>query len=521
MPGTITEGLEGSGGLGSDATFTKLLDAVKVERPSVRTYVDVAGILEKTLPMWPREARAIFGVLGLSDITALLSQGGLDGKGFASKSLVATRSRLPGILTLLEGSPLEDADLGIIPADATLAAAFRFDAKKAYDEIVRLIGAVDPRAKDEFTRELTREFEREIGLRLVDDLLEPLGDTWCLWNAPSQGGLLVSGLTMAVTIRDPDRAQDTLDRLMDIMRGEMGSARRLGSRRPRGVFLESTRFQGARIYYLNTIGEEIPVAPAWCLTDRHLLVSLFPQMIKATLSRGAVVETSIATVPEIEGRGAAQSLMLLDAKETFRTLYPVLHPLAQLACAEMQREGIDITIDALPTAGAILPQLGREVSTMTVTDSGILFSSRGTIPNLGPIAGALLPASAGVVGWTASAAPAARREAETAMMMSELRQVYMALEMYYVDNGEYPDSLDVLWSGEGKYLQREPRSPDGAPFEYYPSATDPEDILIATGARIQGLRLVLMKDGSTRRIPESSFRRRTTKEDAAVSPLAE
>ena len=102
------------------------------------------------------------------------------------------------------------------------------------------------------------------------------------------------------------------------------------------------------------------------------------------------------------------------------------------------------------------------------------------------------------------------------MMISELRQLHMALEMYYVDNGAYPDSLDVLWSGDGKYLQREPRSSDGAPFEYYPGAEGPEDILIAAGAPSRGLRIVLKKDGSIERMPELRFRQLTADGDEAV-----
>ena len=51
--------------------------------------------------------------------------------------------------------------------------------------------------------------------------------------------------------------------------------------------------------------------PAWCLTDRHLLVSLYPQMLKALLA-GSAGGRSLAVHPDSKNRGAI-ALSFIDA----------------------------------------------------------------------------------------------------------------------------------------------------------------------------------------------------------------
>ena len=61
--------------------------------------------------------------------------------------------------------------------------------------------------------------EEDLGIKLRDDLLKPLGDTWCLYNSPSEGGLVITGLTAVVPLRDPPRFAKTLAQLAATARG--------------------------------------------------------------------------------------------------------------------------------------------------------------------------------------------------------------------------------------------------------------------------------------------------------------
>ncbi len=394
-PDRVLAGLKSNAGLAASPAFKKLQASVRTEAPVSRTYINVEAIVGKVVAVAGMQAAGVVNAIGLSSIQAIIAETGMEGPGMASKSFVATKGVPAGILRLLEGAPLAETDLAPIPLDATIAGAFRLNLETVYNEFLTSLSTIDPRARDEFLREVPRGLEQELGLSLTDDILRPLGDVWCVWSAPSEGGLLFTGLTLAVTVKDRERFQRTLDKIVDLIRREGGTPRQGGDRRPaRGAYVASTSAGGTTIQYLNVIGEEFPVAPAWCLTEKRFYISLFPQMLKASLARGAAAETSIAKHPALKDRGGALAVAYVDTLTVFRTVYPLLHPLAQVLCSQIQREGFDIAIDALPTAAGILPHLLPEVTTVTRTDDGILSITRGTTPVGLPVLGLLAPASA-------------------------------------------------------------------------------------------------------------------------------
>ncbi len=502
MPQSIVKGLTGGTGLGGHEPFRAIQKQVAVDRPTSRSYINVAQVIEKAAGIGGPRVVGILSALGLNNVTAVVSESGLEADAFVSKGLIATRGISSGILRLVEGAPLTDDELAIIPRDATIAAAFRLNLETVYKEFLTALGSIDPEAREEFLKDMARGPERELRISVMDDLLRPLGDSWSIWNSPSQGGLVFTGLTAAVSVKDRDHFQRTFDRIVDAMRQEMGGSRR--SRR--GVFVDSFTTAGTKIYFINTVGDDVPLAPAWCLTDRHLLISLFPQMLKATVQRGCDVESSLARHPAVKDRGKALGLSFVDAAGLFRTLYPLLHPLAQLACSELQHEGIDITIAALPSAGGILPHLSCEVSTVERTDAGILTVSRGTLPNLGPIMGALVPGLLGTV-TTAKAVSSSRHRVETVRMQAELRTLYQAVQMYQSDNGRYPDSLDALWSGDRNYIREDHGNRLRGTCRYYGHG-DRNHIMMSSAMPIRGRRVILLGDGSSMTVPEAEFQER-------------
>ena len=73
-----------------------------------------------------------------------------------------------------------------------------------------------------------------------------------------------------------------------------------------------TAFAGQVIYHFDIPDGDFPLAPAWCLTEKELIVSTFPQNIKSYLSRGKDFQ-SLAAVPEVaqalEGRRRGGELL--------------------------------------------------------------------------------------------------------------------------------------------------------------------------------------------------------------------
>ncbi len=63
--------------------------------------------------------------------------------------------------------------------------------------------------------------EGQPGLKLREDVLQPLGDTWCIYSSPGEGGLLVTGLTAVARLKDPQRAAQSYPKLMGVLKDEI------------------------------------------------------------------------------------------------------------------------------------------------------------------------------------------------------------------------------------------------------------------------------------------------------------
>ena len=226
------------------------------------------------------EVTRVLEATGLNGIERLAGVSGLDREGYVSRSLVSFKGDPKGLLQLVDQQPLTAADLAVIPRDATFAVAKSVDLEKAFATVLGVVEKIDPKAAEAFRKNL-EQAEGQVGLKLNDDVLRPLGNTWCLFDSPGEGGMF-TGLTAVVSLKDAKAAADTqakLLRLVEAARGQQPDPRR-------GPRIEKVAFAHHTIYVLDVRERDFPLAPAWCVTDKHLIVALFPEAIKAFLSRG-------------------------------------------------------------------------------------------------------------------------------------------------------------------------------------------------------------------------------------------
>lgn len=484
--------------------------ALPVERPAMVTFLDVAGIRRTAAPFLGGRLEQMLRLTGLDAVSTVASVAGLEGDGFVQRSRITFDGEPQGLLSLIGDAALTPADLAAIPEDATFAVAGRLDPGAAYDRLREAIAQMDPGGRNDLS-EMFGEIESELGIRLDADLFDTLGETWCLYNSPGDGGLLISGLTAVVKVDDRATLERTLNRFVETIRLEQGGGRRR-------VTIKDFFFEGQRVYFLNAIGEEMPVAPAWCITDDALVVAAYPQMIKSYLLRGPDSPT-LADVPEIaalwQNETSPVSLSYADLASVFRTAYPVLHPIANLICAELQKEGLAIDISLLPAARSVLPHLTPATRTISRTEDGILVTTRGSLP----IGGAGLGSAAPFLGMMffgvrmhvahdVSANVGVQQQELRAT--AELRNVGMALNLYEVEHAGLPDSLEALV--EAGYLSELPKDPWGAPLEYYGAGADGDSgaapsrpVAALSHPTPSGQRVVLYSDGRVETVPESVF----------------
>jgi hypothetical protein len=368
----------------------KWLEAIRsrlrVDRPAMVHYLNIKKILSlvQASSLGRGVPPQIFDALGINNLTSLASISGLEGDGWTSNTLLGIDGQPTGIFALAGGEPLMAADLAPIPKDATFALAGRLDLDRVYRGISSIAGKIDPRARLQLEQGLA-QLENHLGIELSRDVFKALGDTWCVYSAPSEGGILVTGLTVVAPIRDRERLTKAEERLRLMAKAASEPPPGAGQFGPRrsSLTIADFEFRGNQIHFLNFIGEPIPVAPAWCITDKELIVSLSPQTIKAHLSR-ADKAGSLADLPavakELRSSGGLTSIAYTDTATTVRTLYPLIQFGFNAIASAVQQEGVQIDASLLPSAAAVLPHLNPSISTSTMAKDGLFMSQHGTLP---------------------------------------------------------------------------------------------------------------------------------------------
>jgi len=423
--------------------LTDVRDQLPVERMSTVTYVNLQTIIKTLAPMGGPMVQRVLDASGLANVTSLASVTGLDGEGYLGRSLIAFDGEPGGVLAALTNGSLAPEDLEPIPSDATVALAARLDLSAVLEAVLSAAEVVEPRASAEILEGL-QELHDELGIDVRGDVLGSLGDTWRIYNSPSEGGLVITGLTAVVQVEDAPRLAAVHAKLIAMAKKEFRQdADDASSRSPR---IEQFEFQDREIYFFNARDNDFPVAPAWCLTDDQLIVAPFPQNIKSYLLRDSDHE-SLATVPEVAElftpEGGPIAMAYCDTAKLFELIYPLVPMAAQAIMSELQREGIDVNVSILPSATAIGKHLRPGVMTVRRNGTGIELTNRQTIPggNIGttvPMAmGLLLPA-------VGSARGAARR----ATSMNKMKQIAIAMHVHHEAHGQFPPAYSTDENGK-------------------------------------------------------------------------
>jgi hypothetical protein len=416
-----------------------LRQQLPVERTSTVGMLNVKSLVSTLRPLVGTQLDGVLESTGLSAVSQVAVVSGLDRTGFVSRARMTLDREPRGLLQLTVQPPLTAADLAVIPRDATFAMAHKCALDKTLAEILAVVGKLDPRAAESFRSGVDRA-EKDLGLKLVDDVLRPLGDSWRLFDSPSEGGIL-TGATLSVSLKDPARAAATYQKLLAIAKSGL-DRHPAGKRGPKiGTFT----FAGKEIYYFAGAHEaDFPFTPAWCLTDKELLVALFPEALKAYLSRGAEFQ-SLAQSPEVaeslKGEGEALALAYVDTQRLFDLLYPVLPVVVQLATPALNREGLDVNVGAWPSAKAIRSHLRPNVTVVRRVATGIEITSRGTVPTAG-LASAVPLVLVPTLSFRQAQAKraqvaalqdvfAAREAAQRTHAMNNLKQIALAMHNYH------------------------------------------------------------------------------------------
>lgn len=376
-------------------------EAHPVARRASMSYIDVTALRQTLAPLFADMGRhgpspdRILEALGIDRVESVSCVTGFDDVALVTSLLVATDGKPAGVLALVPDRGLTAADLTGVPADADLAVAMRLDAAQTWNDILVMVSRIDIGARAQMARGLM-EVETELGFRIREDLLEPLGDVWTIYDSPGDGGVLFTALTAVVKVRDADRLRETLDKVAGTMSREMNR----GDRSWRRYEFTTLRHEGERITWINPVGDDWVVAPAWCLVDDELVIAPYPHMVQSYISRrkaGAAAGERLPALPDVAEflarEGGPAVISRVDTQRIARLAWPLVLGFATAAFAEAQQEGLQIDLSILPAASAVLPHIVPSIGAVYRTDRGIVSVRRETLSL--PVA----PILALFVGW--------------------------------------------------------------------------------------------------------------------------
>lgn len=395
-------------------------ERLPVDRPATISYGNLQTAINLAAGLAGQPGTMVADLLGLNSLMSYQAITGLDRQGVKAHTLLRLRSPLSGLLALVDTPGLEAQHLQGIPSDALLAAVWRLDPPRVLDRIMMMLDRAGVGA--DFREEL-EEFERAVGVQIRDELLASLGDVWQVYAARSDGGVL-TGWTLAVSVRDRERLAQCQAKLVGFFRGLVSGNRR-------GPSLRSFMYQGYEVFYLDVPEEEFLVAPAWCLAKDRLIVALFPQTVQSRLAWDPAADAGLAQRPEVAGLFDQDRHPILlafsDTRPLFELCYPVLQVAAQWPLKELQRRG-DLAVDLsiLPPTRVIARHLGPGTTAVYRVPDGLEIVQQSSLPLAPPAVAAPLLAGFGAGGWLA-----ARAARQTAQSMNQLRQIMLAWHNYH------------------------------------------------------------------------------------------
>lgn len=443
----------GAGALTDDAQYMATRAKVLGSgQPVFFLYYDVKGTLARFAndPQMQQD----LDKAGLADVRAagigLSAEAGRIREGLA----IMAPGEKKGIMKILAGAkPLDISKIADkMPGNLYSMSAIRLDLRALFDQVLDLARAFNPDVDKDVAQEDVRapdlvvEFEKNFGMKLKEDVLEPLGDLVTAEAAVPDDALLPESV-FAIDVRNAAKVQSTLQEIARRAGFEVATVERGGRKinhlqAPLGKLGQDPMAgmnqdqAGAQVIMTALFG-------AWTVDQGRLYFSSMPQaleerfehMQKGSLSETEAWKTAVAKAPP-----GPRSFGWQKTRGFMGTVYQLgllglraLEPMAR-------RAGVAMDTALLPRPSQFAAPFRPMTMSVVGDQDGLFVLSQGGFPILTTV-----PVVAGVAGFAYQRRQAeAGREMQSMQVEFDLRTLSYAESSWKMEKGAYTGSMDEL-----------------------------------------------------------------------------
>ncbi len=412
----------------------------------------------------PPELDTILDALGAKSLASIFGHSSGPADNPSERTFLHVTGDYKGVLSLWRQKPLTESDLKLIPKDAYWGAVWNFDLAQFWESVQETAEAIDVTAAAQL-RSVAGMSAAFVGFSITDDLLPAFGDTWAVFDAPAQGGVLFTGAVLVAEAKDAARIDASLRRIVEM-------ARPMLLQKDVRLAVQTSKYAGRDIHYVVIGGVPSPVAPAWCIVDGWWVFGLVPQTVAAAAAQvdaktrgGSILDVADVSAVRAKLPQSIMSFSYSDDRALLRSIYPLVM-LAGNALLSMAPESAKADLLLVPPVEEALTNVRQTVCTTSRETDGVLYAQIG---GGGPIPVGIAAAAMGVSILLPSLSRA-REIAKRSVSQSNLKGIGMGCHVYANDNADkFPPDLDALirMGAVTEQMLRSPRDEaDGRSYVY-------------------------------------------------------
>ncbi|HTW95044.1 MAG TPA: hypothetical protein VMD30_09640, partial [Tepidisphaeraceae bacterium] len=221
--------------------------------------------------MWPK----IRDALGLPGLKKFILTDAFNGKDWMTQAFLDAPAPRQGLAALIDGHPLSDDVLKMVPETAVMASVGEFDLSKLFDEVRSATTQIDAGTGQMLDSEIS-QLNGMLGFDIKTDLIDAFGDEWIAYQDPDVAGYGGAGIVIINHCRDPQKLESSLSSLEKLANSTISMFT--------GQFLPllTVNFRTETIDGMQVHFADLPlVAPAWTIKDGYWYLGLYPQVVVA------------------------------------------------------------------------------------------------------------------------------------------------------------------------------------------------------------------------------------------------